>query len=51
LETISCVATLFNVATIATPHASCSFAGSYNPVAFGIAEKALAEIKIGWPLA
>jgi hypothetical protein len=29
---------LFRVATIATPHASCSLAGSYNPVAFGIAE-------------
>ena len=28
LATISCVATFFSVATIATPHASCSFAGS-----------------------
>ena len=40
-ETISCVGNLFKVATIATPHASCSLAGSYNPTAFGVVEKSL----------
>ena len=39
LLTISCDCILLSVATIATPHASCSLAGSYRPTALGMAEK------------
>jgi hypothetical protein len=33
------VGNLFKVATIATPQASCSLAGLYNPSAIGVVEK------------
>jgi len=32
---------LLSVATMATPQASCSLAGLYNPTAFGVEEKSL----------
>ena len=38
------------MATIATPHASCSLAGLYNPIAFGVVENNSIPLKICWPL-